>query len=128
MGIDDAYIAELVETFYGKVRSDALIGPIFANAIATDRWPMHLATMKRFWASVAFSAGRYSGKPVVVHKRLPGLEHHHFERWLEIFGETLLETAPTDQAVVYLMSRAERIAESLKAAIDYVPHPRLMSA
>lgn len=128
MGIDKSYIETLVETFYGKVRNDALIGPIFEQAIAADRWPRHLATMKSFWASVAFNAGSYSGKPVVVHKKLPGLEHHHFERWLKLFGETLLETAPSDQAVVYLMTRAERIAESLKASIDYVPHPRQLSA
>jgi len=127
MGIDDAYIENLVETFYGKVRTDALIGPIFEQAVEANHWPKHLATMKSFWASVAFNAGSYSGKPVVVHKRLPGLEHHHFERWLKLFGETLLETAPTDQAVSYLMTRAERIAESLKSAIDYVPHPRLLS-
>ena len=128
MGIDPDYIDRLVETFYGKVRGDAMIGPIFEQAIAADRWPEHLTTMKSFWSSVAFNAGSYSGKPVVVHKRLPGLEHHHFERWLKLFGETLIETAPTDQAIVYLMTRAERIAESLKAAIDYVPHPRLLSA
>jgi len=128
IGIDEAYIAKLVEAFYAKIRADALVGPVFERAIDADRWPRHLATMKSFWASVAFNAGSYSGKPVLVHKRLPGLEHRHFERWLGLFGETLIETAPTDEAVVYLMSKAERIAESLKAAIDYVAHPRLLSA
>lgn len=128
IGIDQAYIAKLVETFYGKVRTDALIGPIFEQAITPERWPRHLETMKSFWASVAFNAGGYSGKPVVVHKRLPGLEDRHFERWLTLFQETLNETATTDEAVLHLMSRAERIAESLKVAIDYVPHPRLLSA
>ncbi|MGI9502243.1 MAG: group III truncated hemoglobin [Geminicoccaceae bacterium] len=128
IGIDEAYIAKLVEAFYAKVRADALIGPVFERAIDTDRWPRHLATMNSFWASVAFNAGSYSGQPVLVHKRLHGLGHRHFERWLKLFGETLIETAPTDHAVVYLMTRAERIAESLKAAIDYVPHPRLLSA
>ena len=27
MGIDDAYISELVETFYARVRADATLGP-----------------------------------------------------------------------------------------------------
>ncbi|MCC2111416.1 MAG: group III truncated hemoglobin [Hyphomicrobiales bacterium] len=116
MGIDDAYIDELVESFYARVRRDAVLGPIFDEAIA-DAWPTHLALMKDFWASVAFNAGRYSGKPVPAHQKLVRIEPGHFGRWLDLFGKTLEDTAPTAAAVDYFMERAARIAESLRLAM-----------
>lgn len=47
IGVDAAYIDHLVETFYGKIRDDELLGPIFNQRIAD--WPAHLARMKGFW-------------------------------------------------------------------------------
>ena len=41
----------LVDTFYGKIREDALLSPIF-NGIIQDRWPAHLEKMYRFWQTV----------------------------------------------------------------------------
>lgn len=124
MGIDDAYISVLVDTFYERIRDNPLIGPIFENAIG-DNWDAHLARMKDFWASVALNAGRYSGKPVPKHQKLidgqqptqPG----HFNIWLALFRETLEETAPSPGAVVYFMERAERIAQSLQFAMFGAP-------
>ena len=40
--IDD--IRLLVDTFYGDVRNDKLIGPIFIGAIGNE-WPAHLDKM-----------------------------------------------------------------------------------
>ena len=36
-GIDEAYISRLVERFYGRVRTDEKLGPIFEREIG-DRW------------------------------------------------------------------------------------------
>ena len=116
MGIDDAYIDLLVETFYQRIRAHALIGPIFEGEIG-DNWAPHLARMKDFWASVALNAGRYSGKPVPAHQKLTGVEPWHFNIWLSLFRQTLEDTAPTPAAVPYFMERAERIAESLQLAM-----------
>ena len=63
------------------------------------------------------SAGTYSGKPVVVHRALPGVEPDDFTRWLALFNATLADTAPTPEAVSYLALRAERIAQSLSMAM-----------
>lgn len=123
MGIDDAYVSLLVETFYERIRGDETLGPIFDTAIG-DAWPMHLSKMKDFWASVAFNAGRYSGKPVPAHKKHKSIKSGHFDLWLRLFRQTLDETAPTPEAADYFMERAERIARSLKMALfidDYVP-------
>lgn len=115
-GIDEAYITRLVECFYVRVRADAMLGPIFEHEIG-DRWEPHLGRMKAFWASVALNAGAYAGRPVPVHQRLADVSRDHFAHWLELFNETLVETAPSAEAVEYFMLRAERIAASLQMAM-----------
>ena len=116
IGIDEAFIASLVETFYDRIRADEKLGPIFNTAIG-DGWDVHLARMKDFWASVALHAGSYSGRPVQVHKSLNGVNPAHFEQWLHMFHETVEELAPSDTVVDFFMERAERIATSLKSAM-----------
>ncbi len=120
MGIDEAYISSLVETFYGRIRAHPLIGPIFEEVIGAN-WAQHLETMKDFWASVAFNAGRYSGKPVPAHKKLSRVQPWHFDIWLALFRQTLEDTAPTPAAVLFFMERAERIAQSLQLAMFGLP-------
>lgn len=119
LGIDDAYISHLVDTFYTRVRAHPLLGPVFNEAI-TD-WTPHLATMKDFWASVALNAGRYSGKPVPAHAKHNSIAPWHFDIWLGLFEQTLRDTAPTPGAVDYFMERAERIAQSLQLAMFGYP-------
>ncbi len=41
VGIDEAMIRDVVHAFYGRIREDALLGPIFGRAIAD--WDRHLA-------------------------------------------------------------------------------------
>ncbi|MCI2393635.1 group III truncated hemoglobin [Aliiroseovarius sediminis] len=116
MGINEAHLSIMVDDFYARIRSDERLGPIFDTEIQ-DNWDEHLDRMKRFWASVALNAGSYSGKPVVVHKRLRGVTNDDFDRWLALFQDTLDDTAPTPEAANYLMFRAERIARSLRMAM-----------
>lgn len=116
MGIDEAYISELVNTFYRRIREDRLLGPIFDEAIG-DRWGHHLEKMKDFWASVALGAGRYSGEPIPAHKKLLEVRPRHFDLWLEMFEETLQDTAPTPEAAAYFMAHAVNIAKGLRIAM-----------
>ncbi|MEO9900542.1 group III truncated hemoglobin [Nisaea sp.] len=120
MGITDTYISTLVDSFYTRIRADAVLGPIFERRIGDD-WDPHLARMKAFWGSVALYTGQYSGKPVPVHYAITEIEAGHFDHWLVLFEQTLEETAPTPGVVPYFMERARRIAESLKLAIFGVP-------
>ncbi|MEM7424402.1 MAG: group III truncated hemoglobin, partial [Pseudomonadota bacterium] len=113
-------VSTLVETFYGRIRAHPDLGPIFADVIRDD-WEPHLAKMKDFWASVAFNAGRYSGKPVPAHTKLSDVGRAHFAMWLDLFEATLVDTAPTPQAVPYMMERANRIARSLQMAMFGMP-------
>ncbi|HEX5553115.1 MAG TPA: group III truncated hemoglobin [Chitinophagaceae bacterium] len=81
-------VKKLVDEFYGKVRSDELLGPIFEEKIG-DHWDRHLDTMYRFWQTVLLDEGRtYFGNPFMKHAPLPIYERH-FERWLYLWKETL---------------------------------------
>ncbi|MEO8721121.1 MAG: group III truncated hemoglobin [Ginsengibacter sp.] len=79
----------LVDTFYGKVRADSLIGPIFDERIQ-NRWPQHLAKMYAFWQTVLLGEHTYYGSPFPPHAQLP-VSKIHFEKWLALFAETLNE-------------------------------------
>lgn len=120
LGINDEYIAHLVDTFYGRVRTHTVLGPVFENQIG-ENWDHHLKMMKDFWASVTMNAGRYSGKPVPAHQKITAISPAHFPIWLALFQTVLEETAPTPGAVAYFMERANRIARSLQLAIIGAP-------
>lgn len=114
-GGTEVLIHDLVHTFYGHVRADAELGPIFEQAIA-ENWDRHLARMCDFWSSVMLKSARYSGRPVPAHIRLHALEPHHFDRWLDLFRRTARDVCPPSVAVAFV-DRAERIAESLRRAL-----------
>ena len=82
-------IKVLVDSFYGKVRNDILIGPIFEEKIQ-DRWPQHLSKMYTFWQTVLLGEHTYYGSPFPPHAGLP-VEAEHFNRWLALFSQTLEE-------------------------------------
>lgn len=114
-GITEALIERLVTTFYGRIRNDALLGPIF-EARVTD-WDVHLKKMCAFWSSVALMSGRYSGQPMQAHLPLP-VDQTHFDRWLQLFEETAVELC-TPAGAAHFTERARRIAESLRMGIAF---------
>ncbi|MDT3377258.1 group III truncated hemoglobin [Labrys portucalensis] len=111
--ISEAMIERLVHTFYGRVRQDDLIGPIF-NAKVAD-WDDHLAKLCAFWSSVILRSGRYDGRPLRPHLMLP-LEGRHFDRWLDLFERTSLDVLPRNAALLFI-DRARRIADSFEMSI-----------
>lgn len=119
IGVDEAFISTLVDTFYERVRVHPYLGPVFNGAV--EDWPEHLAKLKQFWESVALNAGAYSGRPMQAHMRVKSIEAAHFGEWLFLFEQTLRDIAPTEAAVEYFMIRAHRIGESLKLGLFYRP-------
>jgi hemoglobin len=115
LGIDDAFIAALVETFYGRIRADARLGPIFTAHVAD--WDAHLARLKQFWRSVLHSSGEFTGNPMRAHMALPRLETADFAHWLDLFYSTLAELGAPPAAVTEIGTRARMIAESLLTGI-----------
>lgn len=120
IGIDDAYVSRFVDEFYGRIRGDELLGPIFAERV-TD-WPWHLDRMKRFWRSVLHNSGEFSGNPMAKHLAIPGIDAHHFGRWLELFYATLRELERDPQATRLVGTRARMIADSLLTGVSMRDH------
>ncbi|WP_374470115.1 group III truncated hemoglobin [Phenylobacterium sp.] len=115
-GVTEAMIHRLVHAFYGRVRADAVLAPIFDAAIAD--WEPHLDRMCDFWSSVTLMTGRFKGQPMAAHLRLAGLEAAHFDRWLELFRETAREVCPPPAAAVFI-GRAEMIAQSFQLGLAH---------
>ena len=114
MGVDEAFISELVDTFYARIRANETLGPVFESAIG-EAWAPHLQTMKQFWASIALNAGTYGGRPIPAHyKHLDKIKSEHFSIWLALFAQTLHDIAPTPEAAAFFLERAERIGESFQ--------------
>ena len=120
IGVDAEYISSFVERFYGKIRQDALLGPIFAERI--QDWDVHLGRMKQFWRSVLHASGEFAGNPMVKHIAIPGLEERHFAHWLTLFYATLREAEPSDDATRVVAERARMIADSLLTGIATQRH------
>ena len=113
--IDEAAVERLVRHFYGRIREDAFLGPIFEDAIGPD-WEPHLRRLTDFWSSVVMMSGRYKGDPAAAHRALPPLTEAHFDRWLALFRESAREVSPPGTAPIFI-DRAERIAASLARAV-----------
>lgn len=116
--ISEELIGRLVDSFYGRVRQDAVLGPIFLARLGED-WEPHLARLRDFWSSVTLMSGRYRGKPQAAHMTL-GLAPAHFERWLGLFEATVAELC-TGPAAFLFVDRARRIAESLQISLNIGP-------
>ena len=117
--LSEALVRELVFGFYGKVRADATLGPIFDGVIG-DRWDEHLAKMCAFWSSVMRIDNRYEGRPLAAHLRLKGVAPEHFQLWLGLFRETAAEVCSAELAALFI-DRAERIAESFQLGMFFRP-------
>ncbi len=106
----------LVNTFYGKVREDDLIGVIF-NDVIQDRWPEHLGKMYQFWQTILLEEHTYSGRPFPPHMRLP-VEKEHFDRWLKLFFETVDELYKGKKTELAKW-QGNRMAGMFQAKINY---------
>ncbi|GAN47274.1 hypothetical protein ME121_1281 [Methylobacterium sp. ME121] len=120
VALDEASLTRFLDAFYGRVRGDALIGPVFAAAIAEADWPRHMETVQAFWSSVLFKSGRYKGNPFGKHLALGRLRPEHFARWLGLFEDTASAHFASEPAAL-LIARAHRIGDSLKAGLFFRP-------
>ncbi|HRK24821.1 MAG TPA: group III truncated hemoglobin [Beijerinckiaceae bacterium] len=112
-GINEAMIECVVHEFYARVRQDPFIGPVFEARI--HDWEAHYDQMCAFWSSVTLQTGIYSGRPMPKHAVLP-VDAKHFDRWLQLFGETVDDLCPP-RAARHFMDRAQMIAKSLEGGV-----------
>jgi hemoglobin len=113
-GVTEQMIHDMVHGFYGKIRADPALGPIF-NRVVGD-WDEHLAKMCDFWSSVLLMTGRFKGTPMAAHARISDIRPTHFARWLHVFQQTAAEVCPP-QAATLFVAKSEMIAQSLQLGI-----------
>ena len=81
----------LVDTFYIRVKTDNLIGPVFQEVIQT-KWDSHMKVMYAFWEKILLGNPGYNSNPMEKHIELDKkykLEKPHFDQWLKMFTETI---------------------------------------
>lgn len=106
----------LVDAFYGKVRENELLAPIF-NGRIQNRWPEHLHKMYRFWQTVLLEEHLYNGSPFLPHAKLP-IDQHHFDAWLNLWHTTIdqyFSGAKADEA----KWRGNKMAVMFLSKLDY---------
>jgi hemoglobin len=84
-------IATMVDNFYGKVRIDPLLGPMF-NDVAKVDWPEHLVKLTAFWSRALLNEPGYAGNPFRAHANIHAQQcftRNHFDRWLRLFHDTI---------------------------------------
>lgn len=105
----------LVETFYGKIRKDKVLGPIF-NTIVSD-WESHMILLTDFWETQLFLKRKYFGNPVIAHQEVDDKMGHtitseHFGLWLNLWFATIDELFDGERAWI-AKNRAQKMSTML---------------
>lgn len=106
----------LVNTFYHKVKADAVIGYIFNDKGGFD-WDKHIPVMVSFWETILLDTVTYKGNPMLKHIELnktAPLQPVHFDRWKALFYETLEEQFEGER-----VAEAKRRVEAMAGLMQY---------
>jgi hemoglobin len=112
---DKEDIRRLIDTFYAKVTTDPLLGPVF-NDVAHVDWAHHLPIMYNFWEFLLLDGKEYTGNPITKHHELHAKHPLHaelFDQWIQVFTSTVEElySGPVADTAKF---RAYAIGESWK--------------
>jgi hemoglobin len=108
-------IIRLVNSFYDKVKADAVLGPVFTKV----NWDKHLPVMYDFWDNAIFYSGKYAGNPLKKHQHmhsLSALTPDKFDTWLRLFSTTVDELFEGETANL-AKQRANNIATVMQIKI-----------
>ena len=105
----------LVVSFYAKIRTDAVLGPIF-NQIVID-WEPHLELLTDFWETQLFLKRKYFGNPVTAHQEVDDKMQHtitpeHFGLWMNLWFATIDELFEGETAYI-AKNRAQKMSTML---------------
>jgi len=111
----------LMREFYAAAMADENIGYIFTDVAKLDL-NKHLPVIGDFWETLLFRTGdygRHGRNPLQVHGELDEkspLRQQHFERWLEIFTQTV-DRSFSGAVAEFIKMRAEAIAGRMLAFV-----------
>lgn len=109
-----ADIELLVRSFYRRAATDDVLGPVFAAARVD--WSVHIPKLIDFWSWQLFGVRGYEGNPLRAHEPLQSATpfgSEHYERWLELFEETVDEQFRGPMAET-VKTRARKMASALR--------------
>lgn len=116
VGLTEPLIRKVILSFYEKVRRDAILGPVFAEAIGDD-WDRHIERIMLFWLTATRLSRSYDGRSFMpAHLKNLAIRADQLPRWLELFRGTAAEQCPPQVASV-LVDIAERMAETLAISL-----------
>lgn len=101
-------ISELVHAFYADVRQDALLGPVFDEAL-NGQWDGHLHRLVDFWSTVLLGSRSFKGNVLGKHMQLQGITPAHFAAWVRLWNEHTARLFAPEVPAAYT---AERTASS----------------
>lgn len=108
----------LLRKFYTKAFPDDVIGFYFTEIAHLDL-EKHLPVIADFWETVLFGVAKYRNNAIAVHHPLHAMhafEDKHFDRWIELFIETIAENFEGEKAELG-KQRARSIATVMKIRI-----------
>ena len=112
-----------LNVFYTKVFSDDLISHFFTEVVPLNL-EEHLPVIADFWESVLLDGKGYRKNVMEIHKNISQkskIEKEHFDRWVNIFSETVDELFEGSKATL-VKQRASSIATMMNIKINY-PDP-----
>lgn len=105
-------ITKLVLTFYEKVNKDHELSPFFKDL----DFEVHMPKMIHFWSFALLNEPGYTTNVVEKHVHMP-LKEVHFERWLNLFNETIDEHF-SGEIASQAKQRAQLIGLTIKSKIQ----------
>jgi hemoglobin len=115
-GLTAPLVRNVVVRFYEKVRGDAVLGPIFEEAIGYE-WDAHIERIIQFWLTATRLGRGYDGRNFMpAHLKHRSIRVEHIPRWLELFRRIAAEHCSPQGASV-LIDIAERMAETLELSL-----------
>ena len=109
----------LVDAFYKRVLEDEQIKVFFTKVVSLD-WDVHIPVMYDFWESMLLDVAKYRRNAMLKHLELNErrrLESAHFDRWLELWEETVKAHFEGEKASKAI-SKARQIGELMQFKLN----------
>lgn len=84
-------LEQVLEAFYKKVFTDAVIAHFFTTVVPLDL-KTHLPVIADFWEAVVLGTHRYQKNVMAVHQQIDAkapIEKIHLDRWVLLFTQTV---------------------------------------
>ena len=108
-------IRSMMDRFYSQILKDELVADFFIDKLGdemiSDEWQRHLDLLTDFWMSTLLGDSAYKGQPVKPHLHMEGLQRATFERWIELFFETVDKYYTKETADIFKV-RSQSIANN----------------